>query len=77
MYALALPLRIMNRVGFRKGLANARQHGAVVLLTVVLLLIMVTLVTLYTGKIQSFEPRIIVNEQNQKWARAAAKSGLE
>ncbi|MBL4631952.1 MAG: hypothetical protein JKY14_12645 [Paraglaciecola sp.] len=67
----------MNRVGFRKGLANARQHGAVVLLTVVLLLIMVTLVTLYTGKIQSFEHRIIVNEQNQKWARAAAKSGLE
>ncbi|MGS2720297.1 hypothetical protein [Paraglaciecola aestuariivivens] len=53
-----------------------QQSGAVVLLTVVLLLIMVTLVTLYTGKIQSFEHRIAINEQNQKYANVAAKSGL-
>ena len=41
-----------------------------------LLLIMVTLVTLYTGKIQSFEHQIVINTQNQLWAKAAAKSGL-
>jgi hypothetical protein len=52
------------------------QKGAAILLTVVLLLIMVTLVTLYTGKIQSFEHQIMLNSQNQKWAQAAAKSGL-
>ena len=52
------------------------QKGAAILLTVVLLLVMVTLVTLYTGKIQSFEHQIVVNTQNQKWAQAAAKAGL-
>ncbi|WP_232787571.1 hypothetical protein [Paraglaciecola sp. MB-3u-78] len=52
------------------------QKGAAILLTVVLLLIMVTLVTLYTGKIQSFEHQILVNSQNQKWAQLSAKAGL-
>jgi hypothetical protein len=52
------------------------QKGAAILLTVVLLLIMVTLVTLYTGKIQSFEHQILLNTQNQKWAHASAKAGL-
>lgn len=52
------------------------QKGAAILLTVVLLLIMVTLVTLYTGKIQSFEHQIVVNTQNQRWAQASAKAGL-
>ncbi|MFT4809420.1 MAG: hypothetical protein ACI9LX_002769 [Paraglaciecola sp.] len=52
------------------------QKGAAILLTVVLLLIMVTLVTLYTGKIQSFEHQIVINTQNQKWAQASAKAGL-
>jgi hypothetical protein len=52
------------------------QKGAAILLTVILLLIMVTLVTLYTGKIQSFEHQIVVNTQNQKWAQASAKAGL-
>lgn len=52
------------------------QRGAAILLTVVLLLIMVTLVTLYTGKIQSFEHQILLNTQNQKWAYASAKAGL-
>ena len=55
---------------------NQYQKGAVILLTVVVLLIMVTLVTLYTGKIQSFEHQIVLNTQNQKWAQASAKSGL-
>jgi hypothetical protein len=53
-----------------------KQKGAAILLTVVLLLIMVTLVTLYTGKIQSFEHQIVLNTQNQKWAQASAKAGL-
>jgi hypothetical protein len=52
------------------------QKGAAILLTVILLLIMVTLVTLYTGKIQSFEHQILVNSQNQKWAQLSAKTGL-
>ena len=52
------------------------QKGAAILLTVVLLLIMVTLVTLYTGKIQLFEHQILLNTQNQKWAQASAKAGL-
>ena len=77
MCAPALALKIMNKSYFYNGLSIARQQGAIVLLTVVLLLIMVTLVTLYTGKIQSFEHRIILNDQSQKWARAAAKAGLE
>lgn len=54
----------------------SNQKGAAILLTVVLLLIMVTLVTLYTGKIQSFEHKIVVNTQNQKWAQSSAKAGL-
>ncbi|MFT6284021.1 MAG: hypothetical protein ACJAXM_000485 [Arenicella sp.] len=52
------------------------QKGAAILLTVILLLIIVTLVTLYTGKIQSFEHQIVVNTQNQKWAQSSAKAGL-
>jgi hypothetical protein len=52
------------------------QKGAAILLTVVLLLVMVTLVTLYTGKIQSFEHQIMINTQNQKWAQLSAKAGL-
>lgn len=55
---------------------NRYNKGAVILLTVILLLIMMTLVTLYTGKIQSFEHQIMVNTQNQKWAQASAKYGL-
>lgn len=53
-----------------------KQKGAAILLTVVLLLIMVTLVTLYTGKIQSFEHQILLNSQNQIWAHTSAKAGL-
>ncbi|MDP5130817.1 MAG: hypothetical protein NWQ54_08025 [Paraglaciecola sp.] len=53
-----------------------KQHGAIILVTVVLMLVMITLVTLYTGKIQSFEHKIILNSQNKKLAFAAAESGL-
>lgn len=55
----------------------AKKHcGAIVLVTVVLMLVMVTLVTLYTGKIQSFEHKIMLNSQNHKLAFAAAESGI-
>lgn len=53
-----------------------KQKGAAILLTVVLLLIMVTLVTLHTGKIQSFEHQILLNTQNQIWAHTSAMAGL-
>lgn len=65
----------MNKLNLK--VTNLKQRGAIVLLTVVLLLIMITLVTLYTGKIQSFEHRIITNSQSYKWAKASAKAGLE
>jgi len=64
--------KLLSIVSFRA----QNQKGAAILLTVVLLLIMVTLVTLYTGKIQSFEHQIVINTQNQKWAQASAKAGL-
>jgi hypothetical protein len=53
-----------------------RQRGAIMLVTVSLLLIMITLVTLYTGRIQSFEHRIVLNGQNQSLAFSAAQAGL-
>lgn len=53
-----------------------KQNGAMVLISVVLLLAMVTLVTLYTGRIKSFEHKIMLNEQNQQLAFAAAEAGL-
>jgi hypothetical protein len=52
------------------------QRGAIVLVSVVLMLVMITLVTLYTGRIQSFEHKIILNSQNQRFAFAAASAGL-
>jgi hypothetical protein len=66
----------MNKLYIEDPVYSLNQKGAAILLTVVLLLIMVTLVTLYTGKIQSFEHQIVVNTQNQKWAQASAKAGL-
>ena len=58
------------------GLRRARQQGAIVLVSVVLMLVMVTLITLYTGRIQSFEHKIMLNGQNQRFAFAAANAGL-
>ncbi|WP_339722967.1 hypothetical protein [uncultured Paraglaciecola sp.] len=66
----------MNKWFVVYSLGVLKQKGAAILLTVVLLLIMVTLVTLYTGKIQSFEQQILLNTQNQIWANASAKAGL-
>jgi hypothetical protein len=66
----------MNKLLNINDLRSLNQRGAAILLTVVLLLIMVTLVTLYTGKIQSFEHQIMINTQNQKWAQASAMAGL-
>ncbi len=52
------------------------KRGAFLLVSVVLLLTMVTLVTLYTGRIKSFEHKIMLNTQNQRLAFAAAEAGL-
>ncbi|MEP2651357.1 MAG: hypothetical protein ABJH06_05110 [Paraglaciecola sp.] len=53
------------------------QRGAIVLLTVTLLLIIVSLVTLYTGKIQTFEHKITLNEQSLVLAKAKSEEGLQ
>ena len=66
----------MNKLLIVDTVYSLNQKGAAILLTVILLLIMVTLITLYTGKIQSFEHQIVVNTQNQKWAQASANAGL-
>lgn len=52
------------------------QRGAAVLVSVVLLLVLALLVTLYTGKIKLFEHRIVRNDQNYQYAFAAADAGL-
>ncbi|MFT2091605.1 hypothetical protein [Paraglaciecola sp. 2405UD69-4] len=46
------------------------------LLTVTLLLVIISLVTLYTGKVQNFEHKIIVNEQSQILAKAKSEEIL-
>ncbi|WP_340680655.1 hypothetical protein [Paraglaciecola sp.] len=66
----------MVKLKFSLCIGPGRQRGAIVLVSVVLMLVMVTLVTLYTGRIQSFEHKIILNSQNQKFAFAAASAGL-
>ena len=53
-----------------------QQRGAMVIVTVVLLLVMVSLVTLYTGRVKSFEHKITLNTQNQKVSLAAAEAGI-
>lgn len=53
-----------------------KQKGAAVLISVVLLLILALMVTLYTGKIKLFEHRISRNDQNYQLAFAAAEAGL-
>lgn len=58
------------------GAVPGRQQGAIILVTVVLLLVMISLVTLHTGRIQSFEHKIILNGQNQKQAFSAANAAL-
>lgn len=53
-----------------------KQKGAVVVLTVTLLLMLITLTTLYTGRSQSFEHQILVNQINHKMAFFAAEAGI-
>ncbi len=53
-----------------------KQRGAVMLTAVVLLLVLVTLVTLYTGKIKSFEHKILLNAQNHQLAFSSAEAGI-
>lgn len=67
----------MNKLPTMYTSRTLNEKGAAILLTVVLLLIMVTLITLYTGKIQTFEHQIVINTQNQKWAQLSAKAGLD
>ena len=47
------------------------------MVTVVLMLVMLVLVSLYTAKIQSFEHRILLNSQNQLLAKAAAEAAIQ
>ncbi|MFT4937092.1 MAG: hypothetical protein ACI88A_000101 [Paraglaciecola sp.] len=53
-----------------------RQRGAMILLSVVLLMMLISLVTLYTGRIKSFEYKVMLNGQNHVSAFAAAETGL-
>ena len=53
-----------------------RQSGMVMLTAVLLLLVLVTLVTLSTGKIKSFEHKILLNSQNYQLAFSIAEAGL-
>ncbi|MDU0356079.1 hypothetical protein RS130_21240 [Paraglaciecola aquimarina] len=46
-------------------------------MTVILLLLIVTLTTLYTGRNQSFEHQIMLNNQNYRMAQIAADNGLQ
>lgn len=52
------------------------QRGAIVLTAVILLLTLATLVTLYTGRVKSFESQITLNSQNRALAFNAAEAGL-
>ena len=54
----------------------AKQRGAAILISVVLLLVLVLLVSLYTGKIKSLEHKVLLNEQNYRLAFAASEAGL-
>lgn len=52
------------------------QRGVVMLTAVILLLILVTLVTVSTGRIKSFEHSIMLNAQNYQLAFSSAEAGL-
>lgn len=53
-----------------------RQKGAILIVSVTLLLTLMSLVTLHTSTVKSLEYKIIVNNQNYIQAMAAAKGGL-
>ncbi|MDF2178217.1 hypothetical protein P2G88_08125 [Aliiglaciecola sp. CAU 1673] len=54
----------------------SKQHGAMLLISVVLLLIMALAVSMYTGRVKTQEQRILLNEQNYRIAFNAAESGV-
>lgn len=56
--------------------ASRRQQGAVTLAIGIVLLLLITLVTLYGGRIQVLEQRISANEYRAKEAFGAAEAGL-
>lgn len=58
------------------GRISSSQRGAIILTAVVLLLTLATLVTLYTGRVKSFESKITLNTQNRTQAFNAAEAGL-
>lgn len=57
-----------------KSLAN--QRGAMLLTASVLLIVIISLATLYTGRIKNLEHSIALNSQNYEQAFAAAEAGL-
>ncbi|AWL12666.1 hypothetical protein HMF8227_02213 [Saliniradius amylolyticus] len=53
-----------------------RQRGALILVSSVLLLTIVTSATLYTGRVKTLEHRILLNQQNHRLAFSAAEAGV-
>ncbi|WP_168171541.1 hypothetical protein [Lacimicrobium sp. SS2-24] len=53
-----------------------KQKGAMILVSVVLLLVVVLMVTLYTGRVKTLQHKTLLNEQNYALAFAAAEAGL-
>jgi hypothetical protein len=52
------------------------SKGAMMLVTVSLLLVIASLVTVHTGRVKSLEHKILLNSQNQALSSAAAQGGL-
>lgn len=65
----------MNNLKLKSYSINA-QKGAMMLTASVLLLVLVSIGTIYTGKIKVLEHKITVNTQNQKMAFSTAEVGL-
>tara|TARA_R110000772_G_scaffold27658_9_gene70220 strand:+ start:449 stop:1573 length:1125 start_codon:yes stop_codon:yes gene_type:complete len=59
-----------------KHVCRKRQLGAVMLVSVSLLLVIASLVTVHTGRVKSLEHKILLNSQNQVLSVAAAQGGL-
>ncbi|MDM7860815.1 hypothetical protein QTP81_09430 [Alteromonas sp. ASW11-36] len=54
---------------------SKKQQGAIMLAASTLLLVLITIGTLYTGQLKSVEHKIVLNTQNYKQAFAAAEAG--
>ncbi len=53
------------------------QQGGVIIVTVTLLLVIASLMTVYTARIQSFEHQILLNQINRKLALLSAEAGMQ